>query len=517
MKKALFLLLALSVVGFVGAQEFTVVNGAEPASIDPHYVEGVPEHHIYLALFEGLTTNDPKSNRAAPGIAEKWTFNKTMDVVTFTLRKGAVWSDGTPITADTVVKSWLRKLDPKNAFQYADLVSSVVKGAEAYNTGKAGPEAVKIRAKSATEFEVTLIGPTPHFPEMAAHYAFAIVPMHVIEKYGNDWVKPGNFVCNGPFVLSEWKPQEKLVVVANPKFYGAKTVRLKKITFIANDDLMAGYNLYKSGAADWINAVPNELMDEIKLRKDFIVSPYYGSYYFNINVTRKPLDNVDVRKALAMAFDRQTLVNTVTKGGQIPANTFVPPSAGYQVPKGAPYNPEEAKKLLAKAGFPGGKGFPKLTVLYNTSSNHQRIAEFIQAQWKTNLGIEVDLVNQEWSTYLDTKNKSHDFDIARAGWIADYLDPSSFSDMWTTGNSQNSGLYSNKKYDELIAKARTQKGAERLKTLSDAEKIFIDQDMGLIPIYFYVTQNMIDLSKWDGWYPNPLDIHGWKYIGPKKK
>ena len=515
MKRILAVLFALAAIVSLNAQEFTIVNGAEPASIDPHYVEGVPEHRIYMALFEGLTVADPKTNRAIPGMAEKWTFNKGMDVVTFKLRK-AVWSDGTPVTAENCVKSWLRKLDPKNAFQYADLLY-IIKGAEEYNKGKAGPEAVKIRAVDASTFEVTLVGPTPHFPDMTTHYAFALVPMHAIEKFGQDWVKPGNFVSNGPFTLSEWKPQEKLVAVPNPKFYDAKNVKLKKITFIPNDDVMAGYNLYKTGAADWIDTVPSELMDEIKLRPDFHVAPEYGSYYFILNVTRKPLDKAEVRKALSMAIDRKTLVETVTKGGQIPTAGFVPPSAGFTAVKGWPYNPEEAKKMLAAAGFANGQGFPKMTILYNTSSNHKRIAEFIQAQWKTNLGITVDLVNQEWATYLDTRSQAHDFDIARAGWIADYLDPSTFSDMWITGGTQNDGLYSNKKYDEAIKLARTQSGATRMKTLMQAEDVLINQDAAILPIYWYVTQNMIDLNKWDGWYPNPLNQHPWKFIGPKKK
>lgn len=516
MKRTLSILLVLLAVAAVGAQNFTIVNGAEPTSLDPHAVEGVPEHRIYMALFEGLTIADPKTNRALPGIAQSWTFSKDFKTVTFKLRK-ATWSDGVPITADTVVKSWLRKMDPKNAFQYADLPAMYIEGGMDYLSGKAGPEAVKIRAVDPQTFEVKLVGPTPFFADMVTHYAFAIVPMHAIEKYGNNWVKAENWVSNGPFVLKEWRPQEKVVVVKNNKYWDAKNVALKQVTFIANEDLNVGYNLYKSGAADWIDAVPLELMDEIKLRKDFHVAPEYGSYYYILNVTHKPLDDVRVRKALAMSFDKKVLVEQVTKGGQIPANSFVPPSTGYTPAKGYDFNPEMGRKLLAEAGYPNGKGFPKLSILYNTSSSHKKIAEFIQAEWKKNLGIDVELVNQEWGTYLDTRSQSHNFDIARAGWIADYLDPSTFSDMWVTGGTQNDGLYSNPKYDELIEKARTQTGAERMKTLSEAEKILIDQDMAILPVYFYVTQNMIDLDKWDGWYTNPMNVHPWKFIRPKTK
>ncbi len=515
MKKSIIVLFAFLMVFALGAQDFTIVNGAEPASLDPHAVEGVPEHRIYMALFEGLTIPDPKTNRALPGIAESWSFSKDYKTITFKLRK-ATWSDGVEITADTVVKSWLRKMDPKNAFQYADLPAGYIEGGMDYLSGKAGPEAVKIRAVDKSTFEVKLVGATPFFPDMACHYAFAIVPMHAIEKFGNEWVKAENWVSNGPFVLSAYKPQESVVVTKNPKYWDAKNVVLKKVTFIANEDLNVGYNLYKSGAADWINAVPSELVNEIKLRKDFHVAPQYGSYYYILNVTHKPLDDARVRKALAMGFDKKALVEQVTLGGQIPANTFVPPSTGYPSPKGFSFDAETARKLLAEAGYPGGKGFPSFSILYNTSSNHKKIAEFIQAQWKTNLGVDVTLVNQEWGTYLDTRSQSHAFDIARAGWIADYLDPSTFSDMWVTGGTQNDGLYSNKKYDDLIAKAKITSGAERMKNLGDAETILIDQDMAIMPVYFYVTQNMIDLTKWDGWYSNPMDEHLWKFIRPKK-
>ncbi|MDQ7796932.1 MAG: peptide ABC transporter substrate-binding protein, partial [Spirochaetia bacterium] len=493
MRKLLFAMIALLAVVGLSAQDFTIVNGAEPASLDPHAVEGVPEHRIYMALFEGLTVSDPRTNRAIPGIAESWSFSKDYKTITFKLRKGAVWSDGVEITADTVVKSWLRKMDPKNAFQYADLPAMYIAGAMDYLEGKAGPESVKIRAVDKYTFEVQLVGPCPFFADMTTHYAFAIVPIHAIEKYGQDWVKPGKIVSNGPFVLSEWKPQEKIVVVKNNKYWDAKNVALKKVTFIANDDINVGYNLYKTGAADWTETVPLELMDEVKLRKDFHVAPEYGTYYYIFNVTRKPLDDARVRKALAMAINKNDLVNKVTRGGQIPANGFVPPSAGYTPAKGYGYDPETARKLLAEAGYPDGKGFPTLQILYNTSASHKRIAEFIQAQWKDNLGINVGLLNQEWGTYLDTRSQSHNFDMARAGWIGDYLDPSTFLDMWVTGGTQNDGLYSNPKYDELMAKSRVNSGSERYQIMMDAEKVLIDQDMAVLPLYYYVTQNLIDL------------------------
>ncbi len=516
MKRSLVVLFALLSVFALGAQSFVMVNGAEPVSLDPHAVEGVPEHRIYMALFEGLTISDPRTNRALPGLAESWSFSKDYKTITFKIRKGVTWSDGVEITADTVVKSWIRKMDPKNAFQYADLPAGYIAGGMDYLSGKAGPEALQIKAVDKYTFQVNLVGPVPFFPDMVVHYAFAVVPMHAIEKYGDAWVKKENWVSNGPFVLSDYVPQEKVVVTKNPKYWDAKNVGLKSVTFLANEDANVGYNLYKSGAADWIETVPLELISEVKLRSDFHVAPEYGSYYYIINVTRKGLDDPRVRKALAMSFDKKALVEQVVQGGQVPADSFVPPSTGYTPAKGYAFDPAAARKLLAEAGYPDGKGFPTFSILYNTSAAHKKIAEFIQAQWKTNLGISVNLVNQEWGTYLDTRSQSHDFDIARAGWIADYLDPSTFSDMWITGGTQNDGLYSNPRYDALIQRAREISGAERMQALMDAEKILIDEDMAVLPIYFYVTQNVIDLNKWEGWYPNPMNQHPWKFVRPKK-
>lgn len=513
MKKLLLsALIALAAVYGAFAQEFVINNGAEPGSLDPAHTETVNEHRIYMALFEGLTVNDPKTNRAIPGVAEKWTFNKAMDVVTFTLRK-TTWSDGTPINAQTVRDSWIRKLDPKEAAYYAELLY-IIKGAEAFNTGKGSAADVAVKIINDNTVEVSLNGPTPHFPDMIAHYAFAIVPMHAIAKFGGEWTKPANFVGNGPFTLAEWTPQKQVVATPNAKYWDAKKVALKKITFLPIEDVNTAYQMYKAGQIDWLDAVPSELMDEIKLRKDFIVAPEYGTYYLKVNFKDNVLAKTEVRKALSMAFDRKALVDKVMKGGQIPAYSFVPPSAGYTPAKGLGYNVAEAKKILAKAGYADGKNFPEMTILYNTSANHKRVMEFLQQEWKTNLGIDFKLENLEFATLIDTLHQGK-FQLARQGWIADYLDPSTFTDMWITGSSQNDGQYSNAKYDALIKKAATQSGDARLASLMAAEKILINEDHAIIPIYFYVTQNMIDLTKWSGWYGNPMNVHPWKFISKK--
>ncbi|MBN2873504.1 MAG: peptide ABC transporter substrate-binding protein, partial [Spirochaetales bacterium] len=401
---------------------FIMNNGAEPQTLDPSKISGVPEHKIYMALFEGLVINDPKTSLAKPGIAESWSTSADGKTVTFKLRK-STWTDGTPITAQTVVDSWIRNLDPATGAEYAYMVNMVVKGAEDFNAGKAGKESVAIKAVDDYTFQVELLGPMPYAVDMMAHYAFAILPMHVINKLGDDWVKVGNIVGNGPFKLAEWKPQESLTVVANEKYWDAKSVKLSAVTFLPIDDNLTAYNKFKAGEIDWAHGVPLDLIDEIKLRSDYQVAPQVATYYYIYNVTRKPFDDVRVRKALAMALDMNELVDKVTKGGQLATGAIVPAMAGYTPIKGNLYNVEEAKKLLAAAGYPGGAGFPKVTLLYNTNDGHKKIAEWAQENWKKNLGIEIALVNQEWATFLDTRQTSHDFDFCRAGWVGDYLDP----------------------------------------------------------------------------------------------
>jgi len=497
--------------------EFVMNNGAEPQTLDPSKIQGVPEHKVYMALFEGLVGYDPKTSLAVPGVAESWTVSPDGAQLTFKLRK-ATWSDGTKITAQTVVDSWLRTLDPKTASEYAYMVGMVIKGAGDFNGGKAGKEAVAIRAVDEYTFQCDLLGPMPYAVDMMAHYSFAILPMHVINAKGDDWIKTENIVGNGPFKLAEWKPQESITFVPNPKYWDAKTVKISKLTLLPIDDNLTAYNKFKAGEVDWAHGVPLDLIDEIKLRPDYQVAPQVATYYYIFNVTRKPFDDVRVRKALTLALDREELVAKVTKGGQLATTGMVPVMAGYTPAKGAGFNVEEAKKLLAEAGYPGGKGFPKTPILYNTNDNHKKIGEWVQESWKKNLGIEVSLVNQEWKTFLDTRSNAHDFFIARAGWVGDYLDPNTFLDMFIIGSGNNDGLYANKQYDELVKKAATMKaGPERMAVLQQAEGLLITQDQAVAPFYHYVEQDMIDLSKWDGWYANPLGVHDWKFIGPKKK
>ena len=495
--------------------DFVIGNGAEPMTLDPSKIQGVPEHRIYTALFEGLVGYDPKTASATPGVAESWVISNDGTRITFRLRE-TTWSDGVRISAQTVVDSWLRTLDPATASDYAYLPGMVVKGAYEYNAGEAGRDAVRIRALDDHTFQVDLIGPMPYAVDMMAHYAFAILPMHVIEEKGDDWATVGNIVCNGPFRLAEWKPREYLTVVPNETYWDAKAVKLSRITFLPIDDSLVAYDMFKSGEIDWAHGVPLSLIDEIKLRPDYQVAPQIATYYYLFNLTREPFDDVRVRRALAMALDTEELVDEVTRGGQLATRSIVPPMEGYAPAEGAAFDVAAARRLLAAAGFPGGQGFPKVPILYNTHYDHKIIAEWVQASWKRNLGIDVTLVEQDWKTFLYARMYDHNFHIARSGWVGDYLDPNTFLDMFIVGSGNNDGLYANPEYDALVKKAGAMRaGPERMAALRQAEAILLRKDQAIIPFYYYVEQDLIDTGKWDGWYANPLGVHEFKYISPK--
>lgn len=524
MKRILILIFALASIVLAscakktsGTVEFIVNNGAEVQSINPTQIQGTPEHRVFQALFEGLVAYDPKTSVAVPGVAKSWERNADGTVVTFHLREDAKWSDGTPITAQTFVDSWLYYMSPEVAAVYAYMPAAVIKGATDYNAGKADASTVGLRAVDEHTFEVTLAGPVPYAVDMMAHYSFSPLPMHAIKKYGDDWIKPGKFVGNGPFVLEDWIPQEKLTVTKNENYWQKDKVYIDRVIFYPTDNATTAYNRYTNGEADWniSGLFPPDMLDEIKLRDDFQLAPNLGSYYAYFNMNNPVLKDVRVRKAMILACDMQELVDKVTRAGQLATGAYVPEMAGYTPTKGFHFNLDEAKKLLADAGYPDGKGFPKMTYIYNTNELHKKIAEWLQQQWKKNLGIDIELQNMEWNSFL-AKRQANDFELARAAWVGDYKDPSNFLELLLSDSGNNDGRYNNAEFDALVKKAATMPaGKERMKVLEKAENIAIDQDAAVIPMYIYVTTNLIDTNKWDGWYTNTLDIH--PYIGLKLK
>ena len=517
MRKVVGLALVLSAALSMRAQDFVMNNGSEPQSLDPALTSGVPESRLCYSLFEGLVVNDAKTSLPVPGLSDKWTVSPDHKTYTFHIRP-AKWSDGSPITAQDFVNSWLRVLEPKTAAAYAYIIGDNVEGAKAYNAGKGPVQDVKIKALDAQDLQVTFVGPLPYALSMLTHSAFVVTPSQTIAKFAGNWTKPGNFVGSGPFVLKTWRPQDRIVVEKNENYWDAKNVKLKSITYLPIEDQNVAYDKFKAGEIDYLSddSVPVGKIDEVKLRKDYQHMAGSSVYYFIFNTTKPPFNDVRVRKALSMAVNRQDLVDKVLKAGDVASAGLVPAIQGFVTTKGNGFDLAEAKKLLAAAGFPNGQGFPKVPVIYNTSGRHKMICEYIQQAWKANLGIDVELHNLEWNTFLDTRQKTHDFQIARAGWLADYPDAGNYLDMFKTGAGNNDGLYSNKKYDALLDKAsKMDGGSARNKVMEQAEQILITEDQAVAPWFFYVNKSLVNQSKWGGIYANSMDIHPTKWFYKK--
>ena len=517
MRKVVGLALVLSAALSMRAQDFVMNNGSEPQSLDPALTSGVPESRLCYSLFEGLVVNDAKTSLPVPGLSDKWTVSPDHKTYTFHIRP-AKWSDGSPITAQDFVNSWLRVLEPKTAAAYAYIIGDNVEGAKAYNAGKGPVQDVKIKALDAQDLQVTFVGPLPYALSMLTHSAFVVTPSQTIAKFAGNWTKPGNFVGSGPFVLKTWRPQDRIVVEKNENYWDAKNVKLKSITYLPIEDQNVAYDKFKAGEIDYLSddSVPVGKIDEVKLRKDYQHMAGSSVYYFIFNTTKPPFNDVRVRKALSMAVNRQDLVDKVLKAGDVASAGLVPAIQGFVTTKGNGFDLAEAKKLLAAAGFPNGQGFPKVPVIYNTSGRHKMICEYVQQAWKANLGIDVELHNLEWNTFLDTRQKTHDFQIARAGWLADYPDAGNYLDMFKTGAGNNDGLYSNKKYDALLDKAsKMDGGSARNKVMEQAEQILITEDQAVAPWFFYVNKSLVNQSKWGGIYANSMDIHPTKWFDKK--
>ncbi len=496
-------------------------NGAEPKGIDPQDISGVTEGKIVMALFEGLLTPDPHDLHPLPGVAEAWEISPDGLTYTFHLRANAKWADGEPVTAQDFVESYRRMLSPKFASEYAYLLYNFVVGAKDYYDGRlADFSKVGFAAPDARTLRVTLLNSTPYLLNIiACHQAWDVVPLKVIERFGppdsknGAWTKPGNIVGNGPFILKEWLPKQKITVVRNPLYWDAANVKLDAIEFHAIDDATAEEQAFRTGRLDATDTMPLSKIDTY--RRDhadtFRIEPYLGIYFYRCNVTKPPLTDKRVRRALALAIDRESIVKNITKGEQLPAYAVsYPGTAGYTPIARLSGDLAEAKRLLAEAGYPEGKGCPPIELLYNTSEAHKAIAEAIQQMWREKLGVEVRLTNQEWAAYQDTQH-THNYQMMRAGWIADYEDPHVFLEIWSSDNGNNDTLWVNADYDRLLQSALAAKTQdERYGIYQKMDAILVDE-CPVIPIYYYTHVHAIS-PKVKGWFPTRLDLHPYKYV-----
>jgi oligopeptide transport system substrate-binding protein len=496
-----------------------VGNGTEPAELDPHIVTGVPENKLITALLEGLVAPDPKTLDAAPGVAERWDISQDQLTYTFHLNRNAKWSNGDPVTAQDFVGSFKRMLMPSLAAEYAYMLFPM-RNAEEFNTGKiTNFDEVGVKALDPHTLQITLSNPTPYFLSLITHYSWFPVHLPTLQKNGavyergNQWTRPKNFVGNGPFTLSEWRLNSYIRVKKSPTYWDADTVRLKEIYFYPTDNQDAEERSFRSGQLHITYELPRPKIERYKRDHPELlrISPYLGTYFYIANVTKPPLDNPKVRRALSLAIERESIVRNVTKGGELPAFHFTPPdTGGYTARTRIETDVEVAKRLLAEAGHPDGQGIPRVEILFNTHDVHRSVAEAIQQMWKKHLNINAQLVNQEWKVVLDAQ-KQRNFQLTRYGWIGDYADPTSFLDLWVTGGGNNRSGWSNPEYDRLIREAgRTPEREKRFELFQQAEAILL-QELPVLPIYFYTRVYLLRPNV-KGWHANILDDHPYKHV-----
>jgi oligopeptide transport system substrate-binding protein len=509
----------LMAMGSAGAEVvYNRGNSADPESLDPHKTSTVYEAHILRDLFQGLVMQDARAE-LIPGAAESWTVSGDGKVYTFKLRADGVWSNGDPVTAHDFVYSFQRLLNPETAAEYAGMLYPI-KGAKEVNDAatKASPDTLGVKAVDDTTLEITLNGPTPYFLEMLTHQASYPVNRKNIEQFGADFIKPGNLVSNGAYTLAEFVPNDHIKIVKNPKFFDAASVGIDVVNYIPTEDRSAALKRYEAGELDSNDDLPTEQLEEIRAKfgDQVRIAPYLGTYYYTFKVDKKPWDDAKLRRAISMAIDRDFLAEKVWKNSMIPAYSFVPPGiAGYE-PSVADYadmsqieREDEAKKILNELGFGPGKPL-KMELRFNTSENHQNTAVAVQDMLKP-LNVEVSLLNTDTKSHYGMLEQHGDYDVARAGWIADYKDPETFLRLLVTGDGANYALYSNPEFDALMSQAAAEADpAKRSKLLSQAEAIFV-RDTPYIPLLFYSFHNIVS-PKLQGFEDNVMDVHPTRFI-----
>lgn len=540
MKKIMFLLLTVAIItsGLIGCKK-TVFNGSkkdksfvvnlrgEPKTFDPGLNTASDGAHITQNVFEGLTSDSP--NGIVLAGAESYQVSANGTVYTFQLRQDAKWSDGQPVTAHDYVYAWQRVMSKETAAEFSFIMTPHIKGGQDYYDGNISADELGVSAVDDYTLKVTLNYPIPYFLALTAFYTYYPVRQDAVEAHPDDWFRnPETFIGNGPFKLSEYQTGSHLTIVPNPHYYEVASIKVDQIKLVFIVEATTAFNAYKNGDIqvneDQIprEEIPNLLATDPNFHND----PRIGTYYYIFNVDHPVLRDVRVRKALSLAVDRKALVEKVLRSGEIAATGFIPgilvDSQGKSFRNGGEefgIDPDrakvaEARQLLAEAGYPGGTGFPALKLIYNTDDTHKKVAEAIQEMLKTNLGINLRLLNEEWAVFQDTRHDGK-FDLARGGWLGDYADPITMLDLWTSYSGNNDAQWrwnrqpalaphdqtlnpENKIFDELIAKSMLVSGPKRDALLREADRFLIEEHMIVMPLYYYSYNYLIDSAKLRG-------------------
>lgn len=504
-------------------QELLLGNGSEPRDLDPHLVVSFNDFNIVGALFEGLTAIDETTSQPVPAAAAHWETSADGLVWRFHLRNGLRWSNGDPLTARDFVFGIHRALSPRLASEYA-YVLFPIRNARAFNAGQlADFSQVGVRAADDHTLEISLAQPTSYLAAAASLPAWFPVHAPSIEALGpfDDravrWTQPGRMVCNGPFLLREWSPGSRVVVDRNPAYWDARQVRLTRIVFYPMDQASTQESAFRAGQLHVTSDVPLARIAFYQRERPGLlrIDPFLDTAFLRFNTGRPPFTDRRVRQALARAFDRAALVHEVLLGGQQPAHCLTPPGLpGYTPPAGIPDDFAGARRLLAEAGYPGGRGFPPVEIQFATLESNQRLLEAVQQMWRRELGIEVRLANKEQRVWLNDE-RLRNYDLSYAHWMGDYVDPSTYLELFTTDGGNNSTGWSDPAYDQLItAAAATIDPALRLTRDQQAETLLLDQ-APITPVFFG-TRVFLCHPAVRNWRPSLLGLHQYKdvYLEP---
>jgi oligopeptide transport system substrate-binding protein len=494
----------------------------EPSDLDPHMATQTSYYSVLSALLEGLVVEDAVDLHPVPGVAESWDVSSDGLTYTFYLRADAKWTSGESVTAQDFIGSWRRILTPSLGAANASQLY-LIQGAEAFNKGDADFSQVGLRARDGRTLTVSLEHPAPWFLSVLSSPAWLPVPLSTVSKYGGvaqrgvSWAVPGRWVGDGPFVLKSWRRGQEIVVAKSPSYWDAAHVRLQEIHFHVFESIDAEERAFRSGQLHVTEAIPPDKIGAYRRDAPALlrIDPLLGTYFLRVNTRRPGLNDQRIRTALALAIDREAITEKILRGGQAPAFSFTPLGLGGYEPEAVQRkNLDEARRLLADAGYAGGANLPELELLYNTSESNKIVAEAIQEMWRRDLGVQVGLMNEDLKSTEEARSTGS-YQLLRSSWIADYADPSAFLDLWRSDSGNNFTGWSNPDYDNLLFRAeRTPGRAGRDALYGRAERLLL-REAPIVPIYHYTHVFLIRPSV-RGWNPTLLDHHPYKdvYLQP---
>jgi len=497
-----------------GGPTFTFAQGAEPRTLDPGFITDTSGGFIAQNLFEGLLVWDAAGTELLPGAAERWEVSPDGKSWTFHLREGAMWSNGDPVTATDFVLSWRRVLNPDTGSAYASLLYPVRGARDLHHGNSEDPASLGAEARDRYTLVVALEAPTAWFPAIAAHHVLSPVNINAVKRHGHAWTRPDNMVVNGPFTLHDWVPGETIELRANPYYHSAETVGLERVKAVFVTDPSRVLKMYEDGALQWTGhgtgLLPLDRLTELAARADAHSHSNLGTAWYTLNTEHGPLTDRRVRRALSMALERTALTDVIGPAAVV-AKGLVPPGIPGYIPAGSlVFDPDQARALLAEAGFPAGEGFPAMELAVDARNVHEQVAAWIVASWKRELGIDVTIYSRAWPAHADAM-QARDFQVGRGGWLGDYPDPTTFLDLLVTGNDLNISSWSSDTFDRLIAEAaRTEDAGSRMRLLAQAERIVLEE-APVLPLFHFGSLTLLKPYV-VGYEDNAMDVHLLRYI-----